>query len=437
MNRSQKIVSFAALPVAALAVAVAWAYRHPEIAPVELPGVASFDSDLLYLGEALAGIGACEVCHTSRGGAPYAGGLALPTPFGVVYSTNITPDAETGIGGWSEAAFRRAMRQGVDRKGRHLYPAFPYDHFTKATDEDIRAIYAYLITREPVDNTAPENELRFPFNIRALLAGWKLLFLETGEYQPDPGQNEEWNRGAYLAEGLGHCGACHSPRNIFGAVLRDSAYDGGEAEHWLAPALNEKSPAPIPWSQIQLVNYLFDGWDSDHGIAGGPMAPIVNHLYDQSEDDIFAIAAYFESRQRRPPNEAERQLVIDRAKSLDWVSEPGYLPDKTPEDPSVQNGMEVFRDQCSNCHKRGGEQLPVSLALTSTVNASDPRNVIHIIFDGIRPTRGAMQRSMPGMGASILDRDIVDLVKFLRWHFTDLLPWDGVAEHVAEKRASW
>ena len=167
------------------------------------------------------------------------------------------------------------------------------------------------------------------------------------------------------------------------------------------------------------------------------MAPIVNHLYDQSEDDVFAIAAYFESRQRRPPNDSAKQSVIDRAKSLDWVSEPGYLPDRVPEDASTRNGMEVFRGQCSSCHKQGGEQLPVSLALTSTVNAPDPRNVIHIIFDGIRPTRGAMQRSMPGLGASLLDSDIVDLVKYLRWQFTDLPPWEGIAEHVAVKRATW
>ena len=437
MNRSMKFLSFAAAPAAVLLIAAIWANRHPEIAPVEPPDTGAFDRELIYLGESLAGIGACEICHTSQGGAPFAGGLALPTPFGDVYSTNITPHEQTGVGDWSEAAFRRAMREGVDRNGRHLYPAFPYDHFTKATDEDIRAIYAFLMSREPVDYQAPDNELRFPFNIRMILAGWKLLFLDTGEFEPDTARSEEWNRGAYLAEGLGHCGACHSPRNIFGAVSLDAAYDGGDVEDWHVPALNEKSPATIPWGQFQLVNYLFDGWDEDHGIAAGPMAPIVNHLYDQSEDDIYAIAAYFESLQRPSIGDAERQSFIDRAESLDWVSELGYLPERVPEDPSIRNGMDVFRDQCSKCHKRGGDQLPVSLALTSTVNAPDPRNVIHIIFDGIRPPRGAAQRSMPSLGASSRDSDIVDLLKYLRWHFTDLPPWEGIAEHVAAKRASW
>ena len=437
MSRSRAISLILALPVALALVAVIWANRHPEIASIEPPGEGAFDTTILRAGEALAGIGACEVCHTSPGGERFAGGLALPTPFGVVYSTNITPDSETGIGSWSEPAFRRAMREGVDRRGRHLYPAFPYDHFTKVTDEDIHAIYAFLMTGEAVAQAATDNELRFPFNIRMLLAGWKLLFLDTGEFEADDNQDEEWNRGAYLAEGLGHCGACHTPRNVFGAVMRGSAYAGGEAEEWHVPALNAESKSPIPWGQIELVNYLFDGWDEEHGIAAGPMAPVVNHLYDQSEDDIFAIAAYFESWQRPQLSDAEKDLVLDRAKSLDWGSEPGYQPEAVPEDPSTLRGMEVYRDQCAKCHKRGVGQLPVSLALTATANAPDPRNVIHIIFDGIRPPRGAMQRSMPSFGSSISDDDIEDLLKYVRWHFTDQPPWEDIAEHVAAKRAVW
>ena len=434
---SRPLVSVAVVLAAILAAAAIWANRHPEMAPVEPTGGAEFDTAQLLLGEALTGIGACEVCHTAPGGAPFAGGLALPTPFGTIHSTNITPDVATGIGSWSEAAFRRAMREGIDRRGRHLYPAFPYDHFTKATDEDIRAIYAHLMTIEPVEFEPPDNELGFPFNIRMLLAGWKLLFLDKGEFQPDSRQGEEWNRGAYLAEGLGHCGACHSPRNMFGAVMQSAAYDGGEAEEWHAPALNETSRTPIPWDQLQLVNYLFDGWDEEHGIAAGPMAPVVNHLYDQSEDDIFAIAAYFESLQRQQPADAERDAVLESARALDWGTEFGYRPAELPEDPVLVRGMEVFADQCATCHKGGSGLVPVPLALTGTVNAPDPRNVIHIIFDGIRPPRGAMQRSMPGFGASISDSDISDLLKFMRWHFTDLPPWQDVDEHIAAKRAHW
>ena len=428
---------FAALAALVLLGAFAFANRYPELAPVEPPGEADFDTALLRKGEALAGIGACEVCHSARDGVPFAGGLALPTPFGTVYSTNITPDVATGIGGWSRAAFRRAMREGVDRSGRHLYPAFPYDHFTRVTDEDLDAIHAYLMTREPVAFEAPANELSFPVNVRMLLAGWKLLFLETGEFEADESRDEEWNRGAYLAEGLGHCGACHTPRNRLGALETEAAYDGGDVEGWHAPALNGRSPAPIPWSQDQLVDYLFDGWEAEHGIAAGPMAPVVNHLYDQSEDDIFAIAAYFASMQRAQPSDAEKDSALSVARNLEWDRDPAYRPEKTPDEPSLQRGMDVWRDQCASCHKRGGRDAPVPLALTSTVNAPDPRNVIHIIFDGIRPPRGALQRSMPEFGASITDADIVDLLKYIRWHFTDRPPWDDVAAHVAAKRAHW
>ena len=430
-------IAIAAVAALFVLAAFAWANRHPELPPVEPPGEGAFDTALLHKGEALAGIGACEVCHTASDGAPFAGGRGLPTPFGTIYSTNITPDAATGIGGWSEAAFRRAMREGVDREGRHLYPAFPYDHFTRVTDEDLHAIHAYLMTRERVPFEAPDNDLPFPVNVRLLLAGWKLLFLETGGFEADGSRDEEWNRGAYLAEGLGHCSACHTPRNRFGALIKDAPYDGGDAEGWHAPALNARSPAPIPWSQEQLVDYLFDGWEEAHGIAAGPMAPVVNHLYDQSEGDIFAIAAYFASQQRPQLSDAEKETVLAGAASLDWERDPAWRPEKLPDDPSLRRGMEVYRDQCASCHRRGSGEAPVSLALTTTVNAPDPRNVIHVIFDGIRPPRGALQRSMPEFGASIPDADIVDLLKFIRWHFTDRPPWEDIARQVAAKRAVW
>ena len=438
MTRGRQVtLTAAALAALVVLAALAWANRHPELAAVEPPGVAAFETALLRKGEALAGIGACAVCHTSESGAPFAGGRALPTPFGIVYSTNITPDVETGIGTWSKSAFRRAMHEGVDRSGRHLYPAFPYDHFTRVTDEDIDAIYAFLMARESVAFEPPDHELAFPFNVRMLLAGWKLLFLETGRFVPDESRGDEWNRGAYLAEGLGHCGACHTPRNPFGALEEAAAYDGGDVEDWHAPALNALSPAPIPWSQEQLVDYLFDGWEEAHGIAAGPMAPVVNHLYDQPEDDVFAIAAYFASRQRPALAEAETEAVLARARSLDWERDPGYSPERTPDDPALRRGMEVFRGQCADCHRQGGRDAPVSLALTTTVNAPDPRNVIHIVFDGIRPPRGALQRSMPEFGASISDADIVDLLKYIRWYFTDRAPWEDVAGLVAAKRSAW
>ena len=153
--------------------------------------------------------------------------MPLPTPFGTIFSTNITPDAETGIGTWSEVAFARSMREGVDREGRYLYPAFPYDHFTHGTDDDIRAIYAFLMSRPAIRSAAPTNDLVFPLNFRHLVAGWNILFLDRGPLQPDASKSAEWNRGRYLADGLGHCGACHTPRNVLGAEKKGSVFAGG------------------------------------------------------------------------------------------------------------------------------------------------------------------------------------------------------------------
>src|SRR5215472_14294910 len=194
--------------------AIAW---HPAIAAIDSPPRQSFDVSLVKRGRELAALGNCANCHTVRGGKNFAGDLAVPTPFGPVYSSNITPDAATGIGRWSEEAFRRAMRSGVDREGRHLYPTFPYDHFTNVSDEDDRALYAFLMTREPIHAPPRENQLSFPLNQRFVVAGWKLLFLHRDGFQADLARSVEWNRGAYLVEGLAHCGACHTPRNALGA----------------------------------------------------------------------------------------------------------------------------------------------------------------------------------------------------------------------------
>jgi mono/diheme cytochrome c family protein len=184
-----------------------WAWR-PDIAPVALPAQGSFAPELITRGEALAGGGYCAACHTAKGGAKFAGGYAMATPFGVIYSTNITPDPETGIGTWSEAAFRRAMHEGVSRDGSHLFPVFTYDHFTKLSDDDVRALYAYFMTRPAAHAPAQPTGITFPFNIRYLQAGWKLLFFRPGRFEPDASKSAEWNRGAYLARGLSHCGAC-------------------------------------------------------------------------------------------------------------------------------------------------------------------------------------------------------------------------------------
>jgi len=243
------------LLLASAARAVAW---HPALAALTVSdtGALRFDPALVARGANLAAIGSCATCHSPAPAQPFAGGLALQTPFGTVYSTNITPDPETGIGAWTQAAFARAMREGVARDGHLLYPVFPYDHYTNLADEDIGALYAYLMTRAPSTAPAQANRLIFPLGWRPLLAGWNMLYLKRGAVAPDPQRGTDWNRGAYLTEALGHCGSCHTPRNMLGAQDLDRYLGGGEAEGWYVPALNRRAicaPASRPAMPSPLV----------------------------------------------------------------------------------------------------------------------------------------------------------------------------------------
>ena len=291
--RAFRIVFYTVVVVLVLvAGATAWAIRYSAIDPVsDHPG---YDAATIAHGAQLAALGDCSTCHSAAGEPAYSGGRPVPTPFGTVYSTNITPDPDTGIGKWSEAAFRRAMREGIDREGHHLYPAFPYNHFTKATDGDIKAVYAFLMTLPPVRAERHANRLPFPFNIRPLLAGWNLLFLDRGPYRSNPSQSDAWNRGAYLAEGLGHCGSCHTPKNAFGAET-DKRFAGARAEGWIAPPLNDTSPAPVGWTAEMVATYLRAGHQHLHGKALGPMSEVTENLARLPQADIDALGIYIAS----------------------------------------------------------------------------------------------------------------------------------------------
>lgn len=413
--------------------AFAWAMRYPALEPIAPPSADAFAPDVVERGETLAGVGACRVCHTRPGGEAYAGGLALETPFGVIYATNITPDAATGIGAWSAEAFRRALHQGVDREGRYLYPAFPYDHFTKVTDEDSDAIYAYLMSLDPVDYRPPETDLGFPFNQRLLMAGWNLLFLDEGRYEPDPEKSESWNRGAYLVEGLGHCAACHTPRNALGAADGDRAFAGARVEGWYAPGLGARSPAAVPWTEDAMVNYLLDGWDADHGIAAGPMTPVVDELLYGSEDDAYAIAGYMVSLQPEAGDaESARAFAADRAFGGAGTPVEGPAIDAGAE-AGLAEGASTFARICANCHRAGTRTAP--LGLSSDVNGADPSTLIHVVHGGIQqPPEGSFDRTMPALGGSLTDEQLTNLVMFVRSHFSRQPAWEGVAERVREIR---
>jgi mono/diheme cytochrome c family protein len=281
----------------------AWiASWQSEIPPQGVLGSQTFSQAEIVRGEKLAALGDCAVCHTRPGGVRNTGGLPMKIPFGTIYSTNITPDAETGIGAWSYQAFERAMRHGIDRQGNYLYPAFPYTSFTRTRDEDLRALYAWLMTQPAVKYQPPKTDLHFPFNIRQGIVVWNWLFLTSGAIKNDPAQSAIWDRGAYLTEGLGHCSACHSPRNLLFAEQGGKAHlTGGIAEGWNAPALVARDNTSRVWNQQDLMQFMRTGYSAKHGVAAGPMAPVINEGLSQLPDeDLQAIAAYLVSFNPKP-----------------------------------------------------------------------------------------------------------------------------------------
>jgi mono/diheme cytochrome c family protein len=414
--RITRIILWAALGlvIAAGAGFAVLAYQ-PEMAAIARPDPGSFDKALVERGRVLANYGDCTACHTRPDGPPFAGNFPLKTPFGTIYTSNITPDTETGIGTWSKEAFRRSMKDGVNRTGHHLYPAFPYDQFTKVKDADIDAIYAYLMAAvAPVRETTRDNDFGFPFNIRATLAVWKALFLDKTPFRPDPSKGAAWNEGGYLVEGLGHCAACHSPRNVLGARTTP-AYGGGSAEGWYAPPLNKDNLSQQPWTKLELVTYLMDGWQAKHGMAAGPMTPVVDALHKQNEIDVFAIAAYVETLRagEKPIDQAAARTAALR---LEWGN-----PHAPPVPKEFSEGARVFEARCAQCHRSNGATVP--LALQTSIHAPVSDSVVQVIRDGIRPPTGALGRSMPAFGSQLSDADINALVKFLRARFSTQPPW--------------
>ena len=409
---------------AAGAFAVAW---RPAIAAIDPPKPQSFDTSLVKRGRELAAIGNCGDCHTVRGGKSFAGGVPVPTPFGTIFSTNVTPDPETGIGRWSEAAFRRAMRSGVDRDGQHLYPTFPYDHFTNVSDEDDAALYAFLMTREPVRAPGRQNQLAFPLDHRVLVAGWKLLFLHRGTYRPDATKSGEWNRGAYLVEGLAHCGACHTPRNALGAERTSASFAGGDVDNWHAYPINAQSPSPVPWDTEALFAYLRDGSHPDHGTARGPMAQVVGNLSEVAASDVQAIASYMADMFGAPTPDRRRQgeAALAQAKSAPAPASRANAP-----------GGSIYAAACATCHE-SGRPPPyggINLGLSTAIAGPDPRNLANIVLSGVRPVEGERSPIMPGFAASMSDAQLAALLNFLRSRFSNQPPWAGVERTVEEAR---
>jgi mono/diheme cytochrome c family protein len=422
-------IAVAALVLLVVAAIVFVWWSQPEvIAGIETLPASGFDRALIERGARLAAIGNCEFCHTAPGGAEYAGNRPIPTPFGAVYSTNITPAPGSGVGRWSEEAFRRAMRQGISRRGDHLYPAFPYDHFARLDDDELHALYAFVMTRRPVETYQQDNDLPFPLNQRWLLAFWNLLFLDSSPSRPDPQQNPEWNRGASLVAGLGHCGDCHSPRNLLGAERRGRDLAGGDAEGWTGPALNAASPAPVPWDAAHLFAYLRHGRDPEHGVAAGPMRPVTDDLARADEADVRAIAAYLATRQAVSDARRERG-----AKALAQAAA-GQMPATRP---GEEEAAAIFAGACAACHVGGRDMTPprgIDLALSTAINDSEPRNAILILLDGIAPGGERAGPLMPGFAGAFTDPQLAGLLRYLRAHYSGGPAWADLAAKVRTVR---
>ncbi|HEX4768691.1 MAG TPA: molybdopterin cofactor-binding domain-containing protein [Lichenihabitans sp.] len=423
------LAGLAGAAAGALGLAAALLPAPPAIAPILRADADVFSAGTISRGRLAAAVGDCAVCHIGPNGEAFAGGRAIHTPFGIIYATNITPDPETGIGAWSYPAFERAMRQGVSRDGHQLYPAHPYPSFAKADEADLEALYAYLMAQPAVRHVPPATALPGVFGLRPLMAAWNKLFLRPGAFAPDPARSAQWNRGAYLVEGLGHCSACHSPRNVFGAE-RGGAYHlaGGIAEGWEAPALTALSRAPIAWTEDAFHDYLSTGHAAHHGVAAGPMAPVVSELAALPDEDRRAMAHYLASFQPAASDPAAVEAAVDRLRQR--TASPLAAPEE---------GARIFGGACTVCHAPDGPTMfgvRPELALNTSVHAEHPDNLVRVILDGImEPAHGALG-TMPGFAGTFSDRQMGDLVRYIRARFApDAPPWDDVEASVARLRA--
>jgi mono/diheme cytochrome c family protein len=386
------------LALAAAAIALAWP-REEFIASASAADHAATPANIAR-GAYLARAGDCMACHTARGGVPYAGGRALDTPFGRLVAPNITPEPTTGIGNWTPDDFWRALHNGKSKDGRLLYPAFPYTAYTKVTRLDADALFAYLRSLPPVRQQNTPHSLDFPYNQQITLAGWRLLYFRPGVQQPDSTKDARWNRGAYLVEGLGHCAACHSTRNRFGAT--DSTLGGGliPTIGWYAPSLTSEAEAGLgKWSEAHIVQLLGTGV-APGASATGPMAEVVaQSLQFLNQDDLGAMAVYLKSLPAAP--------VVDRPAA------------PRPSEQEMQAGAKLFGQHCATCHGERGEGKGPYPALSGNraLTLAEPVNAIRVVLNGgFAPGTAGNPRpyGMPPFGHALQDAEVATLVTYLR-----------------------
>ena len=400
MSAWRKRLATAGLSVALVAGGI-WVLNRLDEAPLphaeRVTTTASLD---IARGRYLARAGNCLACHTRQGGVAFAGGRGIETPFGVIYAPNLTPDRETGIGAWSASEFWRALHNGRSRDGRLLSPAFPYPSYTRVTREDSDAIFAFLQSLPPVVQPGVPSRVRFPFNTQAALAVWRALYFRPGVFEPVPSRSAEWNRGAYLVQGLGHCAACHSPRNAMGAVSTDGRLSGGMAAGWYAPALNTSNEGGVAEWPRQDVVMLMGAGRSPRAAVSGPMAEVVYHsLQYLSDADLQAMADYL---QALPPT--------------DKVA----APRRPPSPASMQRGRATYERQCVQCHGGEGQGDPEAfppLAGNRAVMLENPVNLVHMVLRGgyLPATGGNPQpHGMPPFLQRLSDAEVADVLSYIR-----------------------
>jgi mono/diheme cytochrome c family protein len=370
-------------------------------------------ADTIAHGKALTEAGDCASCHTADPAKPFAGGKRIDTPFGGIYSPNLTPDRETGIGDWSDGDFSRALRYGVDPDGSRYYPAFPYPNFTKLTRDDILAIRAYLATLAPVHNDPPPPELRWPLNYRVVMRLWNFLFFRPGIFEPDQQKSAEWNRGGYLVTGAAHCGACHTPKNFLGADKRGRAFGGGLIGGWFAPRLDNAARTGLKsWSVDDIAEYLASGRNTKSH-AGGLMAEVVaNSTSKMSDADVRAIAVYLKDL---PPGAPEPQVAA-------------------PPPAEMTAGKAIYDHLCIACHEADGSGAPriyPPLPGNANLQSADPASTIRVTLDGAQTMttpRAPNTGSMPAYAKDLSDQQVADVTNYIRNSWGNAAPPVTAAE---------
>ena len=380
-------------------------------------------------GEYLATAGDCGACHTAPGGKPFAGGLPIGTPLGTIYSTNITPSADFGIGRYTEEEFSRAIRRGVRRDGANLYPAMPYTSYSKFTEEDTHALYLYFAQAiKPVEQRPPPTQLPFPMNIRASMIGWNLLFLDSATFAPDPHQSAEWNRGAYLVQGAAHCSTCHTPRGFLMQEEAGRALSGAQVGPWYAPNITSDPISGIgSWTKEDLVAYLRTGHLSGRAQAAGSMGEAVEHSFQHlAAADLEAIATYVKIMRavRDPADQVSRFSVGKKFSELAELRGRAAIKSDSESAPS---GAELFQGNCTSCHSAEGQGSKdgyyPSLFWNSATGAKSATNLIAAILYGVNRTTSGGQAFMPGFGGrptdanALSDRNIVALGNYVLTHY--------------------